>query len=123
MPYGSAKECSRPACHRIVPYGVRYCDEHRKQKNRTDHQIYKSKETQAFYKTSTWRHTRADVLAYEPFCRQCALVGVKTIATEVDHIVPIAAGGDKWDRDNMQPLCTPCHSRKTASEVGFSSKD
>lgn len=117
MPRASDKECGRVGCHRIVPSGVRHCDEHRKQKNRTDHQIYKSKETQAFYKGSTWRHTRADVLHYEPLCRECGKLGIETAATEVDHITPIAAGGDKWDRENMQPLCKPCHSRKTASEV------
>ena len=117
MPTANPKECSRGGCHRIVPSGTRYCKEHTQQKNRTDHQIYKSKETQAFYKTSTWRHTRADVLHHEPYCRECAKVGVETLATEVDHIQPISAGGDKWDRENMQPLCKNCHSVKTAKEV------
>jgi len=121
-PVANPKECGRGGCHRIVPHNVRYCEEHTKQKNRTDHQIYKSAETRAFYKTSTWKHTRADVLHYEPYCRHCALVGVNTLAVEVDHIKPISQGGDKWDRDNLQPLCQQCHARKTASEVGFGSK-
>jgi 5-methylcytosine-specific restriction protein A len=39
------------------------------------------------------------------------------MAREIDHVVPIAAGGAEWDRVNLQGLCTPCHSSKTAKEV------
>ena len=45
--------------------------------------------------------------------------GRRTPATVVDHIVPHK--GDKklfWDSGNWQPLCGPCHSRKTAKEDG-----
>ena len=33
-------------------------------------------------------------------------------ATVVDHIIPIADGGHEWDRQNLQPLCAPCHAKK-----------
>ncbi|WP_341406526.1 HNH endonuclease [Luteolibacter soli] len=33
---------------------------------------------------------------------------------QTDHIQPINAGGDKWDRANHQALCHSCHSKKTA---------
>jgi 5-methylcytosine-specific restriction endonuclease McrA len=39
------------------------------------------------------------------------------MATDVDHIVPIAAGGAEFDRANLQGLCGPHHSSKTAKEV------
>ena len=41
------------------------------------------------------------------------------MAREVDHIEP-HKGDDTlfWDQDNWQPLCKPCHSRKTATEDG-----
>ena len=35
----------------------------------------------------------------------------------VDHITPINDGGtNEWA--NLQPLCAPCHNRKTATEDG-----
>ena len=43
--------------------------------------------------------------------------GKYTQATAVDHIVP-HRGDSKlfWDRNNWQPLCKPCHDRKTGRE-------
>ncbi len=35
---------------------------------------------------------------------------------ELDHIVPLIDGGGHED-DNLQTLCTPCHTRKTAEEA------
>lgn len=35
---------------------------------------------------------------------------------ELDHIVPLIDGGGHED-DNLQSLCTPCHSEKTAQEA------
>lgn len=45
--------------------------------------------------------------------------GKVTAATEVDHIVP-HRGDERLFRDekNLQSLCRPCHSRKTAVEDG-----
>jgi 5-methylcytosine-specific restriction protein A len=37
-------------------------------------------------------------------------------ATEVDHIKPKAEGGGE-SFENLQPLCKPCHSRKTLGEL------
>ena len=31
----------------------------------------------------------------------------------VDHIRPLNAGGERFDLENLQPLCRLCHSRKT----------
>lgn len=60
----------------------------------------------------TWRQLRNLVLQEVPLCqtRGCA-----ALATEVDHIVPLARGGTH-DRENLQALCKPCHSSKTARE-------
>jgi 5-methylcytosine-specific restriction endonuclease McrA len=35
---------------------------------------------------------------------------------QIDHIKPIFMGGQGIGIDNIQVLCVPCHSRKTASE-------
>jgi len=33
---------------------------------------------------------------------------------EIDHVVPVAEGGDWFDPSNLQVLCLPCHRAKTA---------
>jgi 5-methylcytosine-specific restriction endonuclease McrA len=33
-----------------------------------------------------------------------------------DHVVPIAAGGERYDLANGQTLCVKCHGAKTAAE-------
>ena len=37
-------------------------------------------------------------------------------AIEVDHILPLEDGGAMYDEENLQPLCKPHHSRKTARD-------
>ena len=51
-------------------------------------------------------------LKANPLCVVCAAV-----ANEVDHVMPINAGGARLSVNNMQSLCKPCHSRKTAIDV------
>lgn len=58
---------------------------------------------------------RARRLAREPLCRHCAAKGLTTRAAEVDHIQPLAFGGEDVD-DNVQSLCFDCHAIKTAAE-------
>jgi 5-methylcytosine-specific restriction protein A len=65
---------------------------------------------------STWERVRRLVLQEEPLCRLCKAEGLIEPATEVDHIVPMANGGARLDRANLQPLCRKHHSRKTATE-------
>jgi 5-methylcytosine-specific restriction endonuclease McrA len=36
----------------------------------------------------------------------------------LDHIRPIAMGGDQWARDNLQVLCKKCNKIKTARDMG-----
>jgi len=36
----------------------------------------------------------------------------------LDHIRPIAMGGDQWARDNLQVLCERCNRIKTARDRG-----
>ena len=37
-------------------------------------------------------------------------------SAELDHILPVADGGDLWDTANMSALCKICHEGKTAAE-------
>lgn len=70
------------------------------------------------YKTPEWQTLRSEQLLREPWCRECAKRGMRTRATDVDHIRDHK--GD-WavfaDPGNLQSLCHSCHSRKTAAEI------
>lgn len=48
-------------------------------------------------------------------CASCAINGISTLMSDVDHI-----DGDTYNNDpeNLQSLCRPCHSKKTALEDG-----
>lgn len=63
-----------------------------------------------------WQRIRAAVLAMHPMCLLCMANGVRTVATEVDHI---DGNSSNNSNANLRPLCCPCHSRRTASEQSF----
>jgi len=68
-----------------------------------------------------WKHVRALVLARDPLCADIwgwhAAAGRVEVATQVDHIVGLSEGGEAFAFENLQPLCSSCHSKKTALEV------
>jgi 5-methylcytosine-specific restriction protein A len=69
--------------------------------------------------SSAWQKARLGFLRSHPLCRRCDAQGLVVAASVVDHIVPHK--NDKalfWDHDNWQPLCKPCHDKKTAAEDG-----
>jgi 5-methylcytosine-specific restriction protein A len=68
------------------------------------------------YEFPVWRKLRTLKLAQDPLCEYCRTQGLLTPATDVDHIVPLVAGGEPLDMGNLQSLCHWCHSRKTNRE-------
>lgn len=67
--------------------------------------------------TAAWERARVQVLMEEPLCRRCTSLGVTTVATQVDHIEPLALRPDlATTRSNLQALCTGCHALKSAEE-------
>jgi 5-methylcytosine-specific restriction protein A len=69
--------------------------------------------------TRQWSVFRLNWLSDHPLCVKCLEQGLYVSATEVDHIVPHCGDMEKfWDESNVQSLCEPCHSRKTATEDG-----
>ena len=60
---------------------------------------------------------RAGYLRAHPLCVACARIGRVRAAQEVDHVVPLHAGGAD-DARNLQGLCRPCHAAKTARDAG-----
>lgn len=67
----------------------------------------------------TWRKLRQVFIRQNPLCAMCMQQGRIVPAKEVDHIRPHRGDNAlRMDWDNLQALCKPCHSRKTASENG-----
>jgi 5-methylcytosine-specific restriction endonuclease McrA len=48
----------------------------------------------------------------EYVCNKCRTTADLTI----DHKVPVSAGGDAFDLNNLQVLCHNCHKKKTRLE-------
>ena len=61
---------------------------------------------------------RARWLELHPLCCKCETEGRVTVATDVDHIVPLWAGGADDYATNGQSLCRAHHDAKTAAEAG-----
>ena len=64
---------------------------------------------------------REEHFSENPLCVMCQAQGRTTIATDLDHIVPLYKGG-KDEPENRQGLCTSCHEVKTRRDMGQSVK-
>lgn len=110
MPW-SQHSCTYPGCGEPLPPGRKgrcvkhpYPDAH-------DHV------SQRLYSTLQWKQLRWLQLAREPWCTACSEVGVHTIATEADHVIPHRGGASLFYTGKLQSLCKYCHSRKTNREL------
>ena len=102
--------CLEPRCPREAT-GKGRCDEHRKPIERERSRARRAA-TNGVYKRKKWELTRRAVLARDPICKVCDAA----LSTEVDHIVPLAQGGEPYRLDGLQGICSPCHWRKTGAE-------
>lgn len=116
MPYAPKKPCAQPGCGGLTD--ARYCARHahveaeeRAAVHRHVDQHRPSASKRGY--GHTWQKLRKLILHRDPVCVMCA----REAATEVDHIVALAKGGDNA-LENLQGLCKSCHSRKTATEDG-----
>lgn len=64
------------------------------------------------YSSPRWKGYRKTFLKENRLCVLCKEADKITVATVVDHIIPVSKGGDFWDPDNHQALCKGCNSRK-----------
>ena len=110
MPVAAPKPCRHPSCGETVASSG-YCPQHQRQHRQAADANRPNAYRRGYDKR--WARLRIMVLRREPICRICG----KAEATEVDHIVTKARGGDD-SYANLQGLCKPCHSRKTATEDG-----
>jgi 5-methylcytosine-specific restriction enzyme A len=85
--------------------------------------IKKEKErnrSNSFYQTKEWKKLRKKVLMENPWCTECLKEGMYVEGTECDHIIPIKIRPDlSLEQSNLQLLCHVHHSKKTASENGW----
>lgn len=91
--------CPSPAAYRGR------CGEHAKTRERDTHQ------NKGIYNSKRWQMLRRKRLFLNPLC-PCG-----EIATDVDHIRPIEAGGQPFSLENTQSLCHSCHATKTNREM------
>lgn len=96
MPYAAPRICAR--CHQLAPAGRR-CPCRPAWEGSTNPGS-----------TSRWRKLRAAKLRASPICET---PGCRLLATEVDHVIPLSAGGDRWDWANCQSLCHQHHLDKS----------
>ena len=65
------------------------------------------------YDSRRWALVRLKAMERDGWrCRSCGKAG----RLEVDHVVPLARGGDPFNPANLQALCRSCHFAKTAAE-------
>lgn len=98
MPTAPPSRCNQPGCPTLTTSGR--CPEHTRQP-------WQSKPNAPWAGGSTrrWRTERRRHLHGNPLCTECQREGHIGLATTVDHIHNLAAGGPMWDRANLQSLC------------------
>lgn len=105
MPSRPARVCDH--CRRTVPAGQRcQCRPERKPWAGSS---YGNSGT-----TRRQQRIREQQLTAHPICQW---PGCRRLATNADHIVNLAAGGERYDPANYQSLCKPHHDAKTAHEA------
>lgn len=114
MPDRPRRRCTAdPTCpHPAMPGGrctlhAAAADAARNRRRATSRDVYLSKR---------WKKLRLRILNERPYCQH---EDCQAPATDVDHRRRIEDGGDPWDEANLQALCHPHHSVKTARETGF----
>jgi 5-methylcytosine-specific restriction protein A len=111
VPSAPLSYCTEPGCSVKVPRGR--CAPHQQQARQHQRRYYTG--TPGVNYGRPWQRKAKAFLTEDAhiWCVQC-----HALATEVDHRIPHKNDPVLfWDRRNWQPLCKPCHSAKTASEL------
>jgi 5-methylcytosine-specific restriction protein A len=114
MPYKPKVSCKYPLCSELIETGERFCPSHKqptseyeKKRNSINSKVY----------NTTWRRLRRLKLNNNPLCERCLAKGKVIQAEEVDHVISVSQQPELLlVMDNLQSLCTPCHSKKTRAE-------
>lgn len=111
MPLRAGRACAKPGCGALT--GGRWCEAHARQAE----QVRREGRATEFKYDRRWRKRRKAWLTANPLCVPCKQRGIDKLATDVDHVIPLSAGGVD-DESNYESKCHECHSAKTASEDG-----
>ena len=72
-------------------------------------------ERREVYQTRQWRATRATVMLRAGFlCERCLDERRHVPGSIVHHKIPIRDGGARFDPDNCELVCRPCHEARHA---------
>lgn len=108
MPTAAPKPCIQ--CGALVRDGTSRCDAHKVKA------WAKREGEQQGRGGRPWRRMRDRVMQRDGgLCQPCQRNRLVTLASEVDHIVSLADGGDDAI-GNLEAICKPCHRLKTAGE-------
>jgi 5-methylcytosine-specific restriction protein A len=108
MPYKPKKPCAHPGCPSLT--SNRYCETHAKLEVKLYDKYRRNPVSKKYYGGAAWRKIRAAFLAANPLCEVCQGEGRLTPATLAHHKSKLTDGGNN-DWNNLQALCTECHSR------------
>lgn len=123
MPLRPLHKCNRVGCTELTR--ERWCPAHTKAAQVEQDERRGSRHERGY--DVTWVRFRAVYLKKpgNQLCRECLKQGRTTVATDADHIRRWQSGATaaeqhrlKYDETNLQPLCHPHHSAKTAREDG-----
>jgi len=112
MPRLPLKLCAVPGCTKRVEQGR--CAAHAVSHQRRYHEHYDRtrRDPADPLNTARWRMLRDAYLAEHPVCEVCG----EWMADQVHHRVPWARGGDPFEWNNLQAVCTGCHAILSAAE-------
>jgi 5-methylcytosine-specific restriction enzyme A len=105
--------CGAEGCNVLISTRDPKCEEHRREAWRAKNQ---RKARGGPASRSRWSKVRADVLRKHPMCQLKLTHFNDVLATEVDHTLPIFAGGAEYDFKNLASTCHRCHVKKSAQD-------
>ena len=114
--------CNEVRCPNLARPGSGKCDFHAKayERERSARRRQKAKDPQgcSVYRTKIWLMRRMQAFDRDPICAWRFEDGTRCqrLGEELDHIVPLDAGGDAYASENLQLLCVEHHRTKTALE-------
>lgn len=106
MPRRAPRPCTHPGCSTLTETGR--CEAHPRKA------WAKAKEQKRLSGRALQR-ARHQLFTLNPLCAECERQGFVRVATQRDHIIPMAQGGTE-DPSNIQGLCGECHDAKTERE-------